>query len=131
MIRSFLDVGLLNYLALAMLMFSAGITGIIISKNLIRIIMSMFLITTSIILHFTAFGAFCDNSLANANLINFFVILISLMQISVALAVFYKIYQTNEPLDVEKLKHFISPTGSENTGKRRVDACQNQISREN
>lgn len=104
MIDAMLNIGLLHYLVLAMLMFLLGVVGIIISRNLLRIIMSMLLITISIILHFVVFGSFCDNSLANANLINVFVVLVSIVQVSIALAIFYKIYQTNEYLDVEKIK---------------------------
>ena len=104
MINAIFDIGLLHYLVPAMLMFLLGIVGIIISRNLLRIIMSMLLITISLVLHFAAFGAFGDNSLANANLVNVFIILVSVIQVSIALAIFYKIYQTNEYLDVEKIK---------------------------
>ncbi len=104
MIDIFFNIGLLHYLILAMLMFLLGIVGIIISRNLLRIIMSMLLVTISIILHFIAFGSFCDDSLMNANLVSVFVILISCIQASIALAIFYKIYQSNEYLDVEKIK---------------------------
>lgn len=104
MIKVIFDIGLLHYLVLGMLMFLLGIVGIIISRNLLRIIMSILIVSLSIILNFVAFGSFCDDSLANANLVSFFVILISIIQVSIGLAIFYKIYQSNEYLDIEKIK---------------------------
>lgn len=104
MIDYIFDIGLLHYLVLAMLMFLLGIVGIIISRNLLRIIMSMLLVSISIVINFITFGSFCSESLSDANLISFFVILISAIQITIALAIFFKIYQTNEYLDIEKIK---------------------------
>ena len=104
MIDSLLLIGLLHFLAVAGLMFLLGIAGIIISRNLLRIIMSMLLVSMSIVMNFAAFGAFCDGSFLNANLICFFFVLISAVQIAVALAIFFRIYQSNEYLDIEKIK---------------------------
>ncbi len=98
------DIGLLHYLILGLLMFILGVAGIIISRNLLRIVMSMLIVSLSIILNFAAFGTYCDDSLANSNLVSFFVILLSFIQISIGLAVFYKIYRSNEYLDIEKIK---------------------------
>lgn len=98
------EIGLLHYLALALLMFLVGVAGIIISRNLLRIIMSMLIVSMSIVLNFIAFGAFCSDTFANANVISLFVILISAVQISISLPIFYRIYQSNEYLDIEKIK---------------------------
>ncbi len=104
MIDILLEIGLLHFLAASGLMFLVGVLGIIISRNLLRIIMSMLLVSMSIVINFAAFGAFCDKSFLNANLICFFFILISAVQIAVALAIFFRIYQSNEYLDIEKIK---------------------------
>lgn len=106
MIEAILSIGLLHYLALALLMFILGITGIIISRNLLRIIMSMLIVSMSIVINFIAFGSYCDDSLASANIISVFVILLSVIQVSIALAIFYRVYKSNEYLDIEKIsKH--------------------------
>lgn len=104
MIDSFLQIGLLHFLAVTGVMFLIGLAGIIISRNLLRIIMSMLLVTMSIVINFAAFGAFCDKTFLNANMICLFLIIVSAVQIGAALAVFYKIYQSNEYLDIEKIK---------------------------
>lgn len=98
------DIGLLHYLILALLMFILGIAGIMISRNLLRIVMSMLVVSLSIILNFAAFGTYCDDTLANSNLVCVFVILLAFVQVSIGLAVFYKIYRSNEYLDIEKIK---------------------------
>ena len=66
--------------------------------------MSLFILTVSIVLSFLTFGCYCDNSLDNANIISIFILMVSVLQIIMAVVILYKIYQTNEYLDAEKIK---------------------------
>lgn len=99
-----LNVGLLHYLVLALLLFLTGLCGVLISRNLVRIIMSLFIMTISVVINFLAFGCYCDRSLENANMMGIFVLLMAVVQAVVALVILYKIYQANIYLDSEKIK---------------------------
>lgn len=105
MIDSFLNIGMMHYLILSFILFLTGLLGIVVSRNLLRIVMSLFVITVSIVLSFLAFGCYCDNSLDNANIMGIFILLISVLQTIIAVVILYKIYQANEYLDAEKIKN--------------------------
>ena len=105
MIDSFLNIGMMHYLILSFILFLTGLLGVVVSRNLLRIVMSLFVITVSIVLSFLAFGCYCDNSLDNVNIMGIFILLISVLQTIIAVVILYKIYQANEYLDAEKIKN--------------------------
>ncbi len=104
MIDNFLNIGMMHYLIFAFILFLTGLLGVVVSRNLLRIVMSLFILTVSIVLSFLTFGCYCDNSLDNANIISIFILMVSVLQIIMAVVILYKIYQTNEYLDAEKIK---------------------------
>lgn len=104
MINQILNIGLLHYLVLGLILFLIGLCGVLISRNLLRVIMSLFIMTISVVINFLAFGYYCDNSFDNANMMGIFVLMIAVLQAIIALVILYKIYQTNEYLDSEKVK---------------------------
>lgn len=103
MIDILLNIGLEHYLVLSLLLFFIGLLGVIISRNMLRTVMSLFILTVGIVINFTAFGCYCDFNLQNANMINLFVLMISVLQTVIALVVLYMIYRTNEYFDTEKI----------------------------
>ena len=104
MIEAILNIGLVHYLILVMLLFLTGLLGVLISRNILRTIMSLFSMTISIVISFLTFGFYCDNSLDNANITSIFILTIAVVQAIIALVILYKIYQSNEYFDVEKIK---------------------------
>ena len=99
-----LNIGLMHYLVLALILFLIGLCGVLISRNLLRIVMSLFIMTVAIVINFLAFGCYCDSLLDNANITCIFALLVSVIQTIIALVILYKIYQANEYLDSEKIK---------------------------
>lgn len=99
-----LNVGFLHYLVLSLLLFLIGLLGVLISRNMLRTVMSLFVMTISLVLNFVVFGRFCDDSSDGANVISVFILIISVVQTIIALVILYKIYQANEYLDAEKIK---------------------------
>lgn len=104
MIDAILNVGLGHYLVLSLLMFMIGLVGILISRNMLRTVMSSFIMTISPVINFLSFGYYCDKSLENANIISVFILIIAVIQTVIAIVILYKIYQANEYLDSEKMK---------------------------
>lgn len=104
MIEIFFNIGLIHYLVVSFVIFLIGILGILLSRNLLRIVMSMCVISISIVINFVVFAYYCDVNFSTANMISMFVLLISMMQMVVALVILYKIYKANEYLDAEKVK---------------------------
>lgn len=104
MFDGLLYIGLFHYLGLSLILFLLGLLGVIISRNLLRIIMSLFVLSIAIALNFAAFGYYCDNTLETSNIMSVFVLLITMFQAIIAIVIMYKIYESNEYLDSEKIK---------------------------
>ncbi len=104
MTEALLNIGLLHYLVLSFILFLIGLTGVLISRNMLRTVMSLFIMTISVVLNFLTFGNYCDRTLENANIISIFILIIVMLQTIIALVILYKIYQSNEYLDAEKIK---------------------------
>lgn len=104
MIDIFFNIGMLHYLVLSLLLFMTGLLGVLISRNMLRTVMSVFLMTISVVINFLTFGCYCDKSLENANIMSVFILIIAVVQTIIALVILYKIYRANEYLDAEKIK---------------------------
>lgn len=104
MLEILFSVGLLHYLCISFVLFFIGLLGVLLSRNLLRIVMSLFIMSISIVINFVVFAYYCDMSFKKANMISIFVLLISMMQMIVAIVILYKIYKANEYLDAEKVK---------------------------
>lgn len=99
-----LNIGLIHYLVLSFLLFLTGLVGVLISRNMLRVLMSVLIMTVSVVINFLTFGFYCDSSLANANIISVFALVIAVVQTFIGLVILYKINQSNEFLDSEKIK---------------------------
>ena len=91
------SIGLFHYLILAVILFITGMIGACVSRNMIRIVMSLFIVSVSVIINFLSFGAYGSGLNSGA-------IVVTILQISAVLALFLKVYHSNEYLDVEKIK---------------------------
>lgn len=99
-----LNIGLIHYLVLSFLLFLTGLIGVLISRNMLRVLMSVLIMTVAVVINFLTFGFYCDRSLENANIISVFVLVIAVVQTFIGLVILYKINQSNEFLDSEKIK---------------------------
>ena len=104
MTDGFFDIGLFHYIILAIILFIIGMTGVIVSRSMFRIVMSMFVICISVVINFLAFGCYCSDSLKYANIMSFLIIVMTLLQATDAFALFLKVDHSNEYLDIEKIK---------------------------
>lgn len=56
-----LDIGLYHYLFLALILFMIGFFGAIISKNILKVLISVEFMLTAVNINFIAFASFFDN----------------------------------------------------------------------
>lgn len=80
----FLQIGLSHYLILSAVLFFIGIIGVIISKNLIRVLISIEIMISAVNLNFIAFSSFSDKTL-NGDVFMLFITAISALQVALAL----------------------------------------------
>ena len=98
------NIGIFHYLLLAFFIFLTGIIGVVVSRDMLRTVMSIFIMSVSVIINFLTFGLYCSKSTDDVNILSVFVLIIASMQFIVALVILFKIYQLNEFLDAEKIK---------------------------
>lgn len=98
------NVGLIHYLFLSLFLFMTGLIGVLISRNMLRAVMSLFIMTISVVLNCVAFGYYCDGTMEKVNMLSIFILILAVIQTVIALVILYKIYQANEYLDTEKIK---------------------------
>lgn len=104
MFESILDIGLLHYLLLSLILFVIGMLGVVVSRNMLRVVMSLLVVSISVVTNFLSFGSFCTDTLRYSNVFCILIVVISVLQITGAFALFLKVYHSNEYLDVRKIK---------------------------
>lgn len=96
-----LNIGLYHFLTVAVFLFVIGLLGIVISKNLIRIFVSLLIMFCGIALNFGAFSVFCDFSHFKGAVFALFIMILAVLHIIVCLAVLSELYKFKQSSDIE------------------------------
>lgn len=95
------DIGLYHYLFLALILFMIGFLGAIISKNILKVLISVEFMLTSVNINFIAFASFFDNVKLNGFVFSLFYIAVGAVEIAIALAVFYLMFKAKQSVNTE------------------------------
>lgn len=104
----FFNITLFHYLILSLLLFTIGLIGVIISKNIIKILISLEIMMSSVNINFIAFASFVESSCLTGYIFSIFYTAISAIELGVALTIFYLMFkQKNSPNieDYEEIKY--------------------------
>lgn len=101
LINLMFDIGLYHYLFLALILFMIGFLGAIISKNILKVLISVELMLTSVNINFIAFASFFDNVKLNGFVFSLFYIAVGAVEIAIALAVFYLMFKAKQSVNTE------------------------------
>jgi len=91
-----------NYIALSGIIFSVGLVGITISRNVLRILLSLELLLAASNLSFVAYSKF--NGDYAGQLIVFFVILVAAAEVAIGLAIIVVMYRRLSTIQADDLK---------------------------
>lgn len=94
-------VPLSQYILLCSVLFSIGVMGVLMRRNLIILFMSVELMLNSVNLLFAAFSAYSSNP--NGQVFVFFVMVVAAAEIAVGLALLVLIYKNLGSIDISKL----------------------------
>lgn len=100
-IKLVLDIGLYHYLFLALILFLIGFWGAIISKNMIKVLISIEFMLTSVNINFIAFACYFDNVRLDGLVFSLFYISVGAVEIAIALAIFYLMFRTKQSVNTE------------------------------
>lgn len=101
MINLIFDIGLYHYLFLALILFVIGFFGAIISKNMLKVLISVEFMLTAVNINFIAFASFFDNIKLQGFIFSLFYIAIGAVEIAIALAIFYVMFRTKQSVNTE------------------------------
>jgi NADH-quinone oxidoreductase subunit K len=96
-----MQVGLEHYLVVSSLLFSIGLLGVVMRRNLILIYMSLELMLNAANLALVAFSRFNDN--LDGQLMVFFVITVAASEVAVGLALIVALFRRRRTTNVENL----------------------------
>jgi NADH-quinone oxidoreductase subunit K len=94
-------VGLQHYLVVSMLLFSLGLLGVIVRRNVLVIYMSLELMLNAANLALVAFSRFNNN--LDGQVIVFFIITVAASEVAVGLALIVALYRRRQTTHVEDL----------------------------
>ena len=95
-------IGLGHYLLLSGILFSVGVIGVIISRNVLKVLLSLELLLAASNLAFVAFSRF--NGDYAGQIIVFFVILVAAAEVAVGLAIIVLMYRHLNTIQADELK---------------------------
>jgi NADH-quinone oxidoreductase subunit K len=95
------NVGLGHYLVVSALLFSLGLLGVVVRRNLLVIYMSLELMLNAANLALVAFSRFNNN--LNGQIMVFFIITVAAAEVSVGLALVVALYRKRQTAHVEDL----------------------------
>lgn len=101
MINLLFDIGLYHYLFLALILFLIGFFGAIVSKNVLKVLISIEFMLTAVNINFIAFASFFDNIKLNGFVFSLFYIAVGAVEIAIAVAIFYLMFSTKHSVDTE------------------------------
>lgn len=95
-------IGLGHYLILSGVIFAIGIVGVMTSRNVLKILLSMELLLAASNLSFVTFSKF--NGDYTGQLIVFFVILVAAAEVAVGLAIIVLMYRRLDTIQADEVK---------------------------
>ena len=91
-----------HYLFLGLILFVTGMVGSILSKHVIKVLISIEFILTGVNINFVTFATFCDGINLNGYVISLFYVAIGAVELAVALYIFYLMYKKKESENIDK-----------------------------
>lgn len=96
------EITMFHYLFLALVLFVIGIVGSILSKHVIKVLISIEFILTAVNLNFITFATYLDNIKFDGFVISLFYTGIGALELAVALYIFYLMYNKKQSENIEK-----------------------------
>lgn len=96
------EVGLLHYVILATILFILGLFGVLMSRNVIRVLMSLELMLNAVNINFVAFNNYLNPSQLTGQVFAIFILTVSAAEAAVGLAIVIAMYRARSTVDMEK-----------------------------
>ena len=97
-----MEISIYHDLALGLILFVLGIAGSILSKHVIKMLISIEFILTGVNINFVTFGTYCDNVIFDGYVFTLFYTAIGAVEFALALYIFYLMYNRKKSENIDK-----------------------------
>jgi NADH:ubiquinone oxidoreductase subunit K len=101
MIDLIFNIGLYHYLALALILFLIGFFGTIVSKNVIKVLISIEFMLTAVNINLIAFASFFDTIKLDGLVVSLFYTALGAVETAIAIAIFYMMFKAKHSVNTE------------------------------
>lgn len=98
------NITIYHYLILALLLFFIGLLGVVVSKNVIKVLISIEFMLCAVNINFVAFGLYSQNLQFDGYLFSLFYIAIGALELAVTIYIFYAMFKKHNSVDIEDYK---------------------------
>lgn len=95
------NITLSHYLILALMLFSIGLMGIIISKNFIKVLISIELMLNAVCINMVAFASYNDGNNISGMIFALFIIAVSSAQAAIGIALLLAFFRYKHSVNTE------------------------------
>lgn len=97
-------IGLSHYLILGAMLFCIGILGVITSRNIIKVLMSIEILLNAVNINFVAFANYTDLGEVKGQVFALFIMAIAAAEVALGLAILISLYRNKPTVDVEEMR---------------------------
>ena len=97
-----MEIIMYHYLFLGLVLFLIGICGSILSRHVIKVLISLEFMLTGININFVTFATYCDNIKFDGYIMALFYVAIGAVELALALYIFYLMYSKKESENIDK-----------------------------
>lgn len=99
-----LNIGLYHYLLLALCLFLIGVVGVIVSKNLIRVLICVEIMFNAVGINFVAFAKYYDGIKVDGMVFSIFIMGVCAVQLAIGLAILVAFFKYEHSINSESLE---------------------------
>ena len=99
----YITISVSHYVIAGLVLFITGLLGTVLSKNLFRILISLTIMFSGIIINFATFSAYNYSELHSGGIFALFIIILSTLQISVGIALSVNIHKFKNNVNTDEI----------------------------
>lgn len=96
------EITIYHYLFLGLVLFVIGLAGSIVSKHVIKVLISIEFMLTGVNINFITFATFCDSTQFDGYVMSLFYVGIGAVELALALYIFYLMYDKKQTENLDK-----------------------------
>ena len=96
------EITIYHYLFLGLILFVIGLAGSIVSKHVIKVLISIEFMLTGVNINFITFATFCDSTQFDGYVMSLFYVGIGAVELALALYIFYLMYNKKQSENLDR-----------------------------